>query len=70
MVADRDARGQVDVMVVARTVLPGVNDQWIYSAVQTFESRGWVYNVVRAISPAGIGLMVTGEGRRKAESFG
>ena len=63
--ADNNQRGQADVTAAAEGVLPGVSEQWISSAVKSYERAGWVYNVSRPLQ-GGITLMVTGAGRRHA----
>ena len=67
--ADPNSLGQVDVMVVASEVSPCASEQLVRSVVGRFKGLGWVCNVVEPIS-GGIWLMVTGDGRRKAESLG
>jgi hypothetical protein len=61
--------GQIDGFALAEAVLPGVNEQWVRSAVRNFERHGWASNVIEPNS-GGIWFMMTGEGRRKADSFG
>jgi hypothetical protein len=67
--ANPNSHGQVDASTVAESVLPGVSERWVRDAVKSFESNGWVYNVVVPLS-GGVVFMVTGPGRRKAESLG
>jgi hypothetical protein len=65
--ADANSRGQVDMAVVAESVLPGVNENWIWSAVRAYERLNLVYNVSRPLQGP-IVLMVTGEGRQRADA--
>ena len=67
--ANPRSHGVVDAFLVARRVLPDVTDAWVRSAVESFEMRSWIFNVSRALR-GGIGFMITGEGRRHAESLG
>jgi hypothetical protein len=65
--ADANPRGQVDMVAVAASVLQGVNENWIWSAVRAYEGANLVYNVSRPLQGP-IVLMVTGEGRRRADA--
>lgn len=72
--ADPNSLGIVDPFRVADTsglrVQKHQQKQWISDAVETFETRGWVCNVVRPLSGDEILLMITGEGRKQAERTG
>jgi hypothetical protein len=69
LAANPRSHGQVDCFAVAEDVLPGVNGQWVRSAAKSFNNYGWVHNLHEPLSGA-IGFMVTGEGRRQADSLG
>jgi hypothetical protein len=57
-------------MAVAREVSPEVSKQWVDNAVMSFKNNGWAHNVVQPLSSQSILLMVTGEGRKKADTLG
>jgi hypothetical protein len=57
-------------MAVASELLHDVNKQWIDNAVASFENNGWVHNVLRPLGSHSILLMVTGEGRSRADTLG
>jgi hypothetical protein len=67
--ADLNDRGQVDVIAAAHSALADVAEKWIYSAVRSYEDDRLIYNVSKGINPPSITVMVTGDGRRRAESL-
>ena len=69
LAADPNSLGQIEGFAAAEAVLSSVNEQWVRSAVRNFERHGWVSHVIEPTS-GGIWFMMTGEGKRKAESLG
>jgi hypothetical protein len=49
-----NSAGQVDVFEAAQQAGLERKENWVRDAVQAFESRGFVYNVLRPIQPPGI----------------
>jgi DNA-binding MarR family transcriptional regulator len=55
--------------MVAATVAPQVNAQWVRDAVLSFEQRGYFHRVVRPMYVSAIFMTITAEGRKAAEKL-
>ena len=60
---------QPSVFVVAETVAPQVNPQWVRDAVRSFEQRGYFHPVVRPTHVSAIFMAITAEGRKAAQKI-
>jgi copper(I)-binding protein len=60
---------QPSAFVVAATVAPQVNAQWVRDAVLSFEQRGYFHRVVRPMYVSAIFMTITAEGRKAAEKL-
>jgi hypothetical protein len=58
---------QPSAFVVAETVAPRVNAQWVRDALLSFEQRGYFHRVVRPMYGSAIFVTITAEGRKAAE---
>jgi|SRR5450631_850645 hypothetical protein len=72
--ASANNRWQVDVFPVADSLLPAVQEQWVFNAVTSYEGEELVFNVSRSLGPprdggGGIVLMITGKGQRTADAM-
>jgi hypothetical protein len=60
---------QPSAFVVAETVAPQVNPQWVRDAVRSFEQRGYFHPVVRPTHVSAIFMAITAEGRKAAQKI-
>jgi hypothetical protein len=60
---------QPSAFVVAETVAPQVNPQWVRAAVRSFEQRGYFHSVVRPAHVSTIFMAITAEGRKAAQKI-
>jgi len=67
--ADADQNGDAEAYAVAETVLPKVAEQWVISALQTYESQGAIYDVRRGATRRLTFLKIAGTGRRIVEAI-
>ena len=67
--ADATQRGQCEALHVAETLLPGVKGQWVGDAVRGYEQLGYLGPAISRGLNGTTGLMISGEGRKAAESL-
>jgi hypothetical protein len=60
---------QPSAFVVAATVAPQVNAQWVRDAVRSFVQRGYFQTTVLPTHTSAIFMTITAEGRKAAEKL-